>query len=159
MSSKFRAISDPRIYWSHGTPVLLPEARLLTDMFTDVRVHTYDSQMRPTHGLPDTHRSQGVGVRAGCIGAYMLGTGRRDLPNHFALAVVPRHELVLLINDYTIPIADKMHWQFIETDNGGVNITISYGQILGFKFITKMEPEEAEGIKWEVLQILKAEKT
>jgi hypothetical protein len=153
-----RAISDPRIVWCQGHPVLMPDARLLTDMFTDVRIYTYDRQMLPTHGIPDTRRSEGVGVRAGCLGAYMLGTGRKDLPSHFSLAVAPKHELVLLINDYTIPIADKMHWQFIETDDGGVNITISHGQILGFKYITKMTPEEAAPIKQEVLQILKAEK-
>lgn len=127
-----------------GTPVLMPHARHWEEMFSETCLYTYDAQMRPTHPIEDVTRHRGHGVRVGTIGAYMIGSGCLNLPGHFSLAVRPTDRLLDLIEAYTIGLQDKTHWRVTETVSGGINVSFSYGQILGFKFVTLLDGKAAK---------------
>lgn len=132
------------VLFHSGTPVLMPHVRHWEEMFSETCLYTYDAQMRPTHPIEDVKQHRGHGVRVGTIGAYMAGSGWRNLPGHFSLAVRPTARLLDLIEAYTISLQDKTHWRVTETTDGGVNVSFSYGQILGFKFVTQLDGKAAK---------------
>lgn len=124
------------VLFKDGTPVLMPHARHWQDMFCETRLYTYDAQMRPTHPIEDVTRHRGHGVHVGRIGAYMTGSGQTLLPGRFSLAVRPTDRLLDLIQAYTISLQDLTHWRVTETSDRCLNVSFSYGCILGFKFVT-----------------------
>lgn len=132
------------VLYFNGTPVLMPHVRHWEEMFSETCLYTYDAQMRPTHPIEDVTRHRGHGVRVGTIGAYMIGSGCLNLPGHFSLAVRPTDRLLDLVEAHTIGLQDKTHWRVTETVGGGLNVSFSYGQILGFKFVTLLDGKAAK---------------
>jgi hypothetical protein len=131
------------VLWRSGTPVLMPHVRHWRDMFSETCNYTHDDQMRATHSIEDVTRHRGHGVKVGKLGAYMRGHGIEHLPGHFSLAVRPTDRLVDLIEAYTISIQDTTHWGVTEIRGGCLNVSFSYGQIIGFKFVTQLSGKVA----------------